>query len=125
MPPARHPGLACAIHARCATLKAPGCRSAPEISWPVDVRDQPGLLRSPSQHRPRPRARSRRIHGCETREPAEMFARFLCRQRRDGHAEAAADHLGDLADRNAFLIDGMIGTALDSLLECEPIETRG
>src|SRR4051812_25458875 len=125
MPPARHPDRLCAIHACSGALKTPACRSALEISWPVDIRDQPGLLRLPSQCCLRPRVRSRRVHSCEPREPSEMLARLVGRQRDDGQAEATADHGCDFLERNAFLIDSVIGAALNSFLKCEPIETRG
>ncbi len=48
-----------------------------EIGRSVDVRDEPWLCRLPAQQRPRSRARSRRIHFREPREPAEMLG-CLC-----------------------------------------------
>ena len=51
--------------------------------------------------------------------------RLFTRLGNDGHAEPAADHLGDRLERHAFVVDRMIGAVLDALFEREPVEAGG
>src|SRR6185369_164629 len=96
-----------------------------EIVGLIEIGEEPRLLRLPSQHRPRPRARTRDVHAREPGEPAEMAGRLFGSLGDDRHAEPAPDHLGDRLERDTLIVDRVKGAALDALFERKPVEARG
>jgi hypothetical protein len=93
-----------------------------EIARPVEIGNQPGLLRLPLQQFPSSQTRGRAVDRCEMREPAKVVVCFLGGLADDGHVQAAADHAGDVAERHALVGDSVIRGSSGTLLKHEPVE---
>ena len=70
-----------------------------EIARPVEIGDQPGLPRLPTQQFSSSLARGQFVDRCERREPAEMLGSFVGGLADHRHAPAAADHANDVSER--------------------------
>src|SRR5215471_7486480 len=96
-----------------------------KIARPVDVGDQSGPLRLPSQLVARPGARSWAVHDNEMRQPAEVIGGFVGSLADRWHAEASADHAGDFAEGNPLFGDSVVTGSRPAFLEREPVKNGG
>src|SRR6266566_9023538 len=78
--------------------RCPAC-SGLEVARPVDIGNQPRLLRLPAEAFPSPPAGPRNVSRDKMREPAEMFARFLESLGDDRNVQTATDHSGNVPKR--------------------------
>src|SRR5271165_5649216 len=99
-------------------------RSAGEIAGLIDVGDEPGLLRRPAEKGARARARRRRIPAGEAPEPAEVARSLIGRYTHDRDVQQSADRRRDVAERNAFVGDGVEGSADSPTLDRKAIDAR-
>jgi hypothetical protein len=79
-----------------------------EIARPIEIGNQPGLLRLPTQQFPSSLTRGRAVDRCETRKPAKVVGGFLRGLADDRHVQTAADHASDVSERHTFIGDPMI-----------------
>src|SRR6266550_2595155 len=99
-----------------------GLGSLFEIVFRVQIGNNPGLNRSPSQSFLRQRAGSRAVDAEEARDPAEMIGCCLVRLADDRYVQATADCLSDLSSRYALVGDAVIRGSSTTFLNYEPIE---
>src|SRR5207247_8784668 len=67
-----------------------------EVAGPVDIRNQPRLLRLPTQLLPSALNRCLVVDCCEMREPAKVLAYLLSGLADDRQVQTAADNASDL-----------------------------
>ncbi len=79
-----------------------------EVAGPVDIRNQPRLLRLPTQLLPSALTRSLVVDCCEMREPAKVLGCLLRGLADDRQVQTAADNASDLSERHALFRDPMI-----------------
>src|SRR5437763_1184505 len=79
----------------------------------------------PPQPLPRFRAGSRRVQGCERREPAEVVGRLLGSLADDRHVQPAADDACDLVEWHSLVGDRVIPGSRRTLLQGESVDTGG
>ncbi len=92
----------------------------------IEVANKPALLRRPPiEALLRQIAGGRSIHARRERQPAEMIAGLLGRQRRDRHPQRPANRFRDGAKRHAFFRHRMIASARDALLQRQPVQPCG
>src|SRR5208337_1149825 len=99
-------------------------RSGFEIARPVEIGNQPGLFRLPSQQFASSLTRSRVIERREMREPVEVVGCFLGGLADDRYVQSAADHASDVSERHAPFGDPMVAGSCGTLLERQPEEMR-
>src|SRR5882757_9466382 len=58
-------------------------------------------------------------------EPAKVAGCFLARLADDRHIQAAADHAGDVSQRNPLFGERVIAVSRGTFLKHEPVEPRG
>src|SRR5438270_9764442 len=99
-----------------------GVGSLFEIVFRVQIGNNPGLNRSPSQLFLRQRAGSRAVDAKEASDPAKMRGCCLGRFADDRYIQATADCLSDLSSRYAFVGDAVIRGSSTTFLKHEPVE---
>src|SRR5580658_2371202 len=93
-----------------------------EIVVGVQVGNQPGLYRPPSQSRLCLRARSRTVDTKEVSDPAKMIGCFLARFADNRYVQATADCLSDLSSRYALVGDAVIRGTSNTFLKHKPVK---
>src|SRR6266576_5400138 len=93
-----------------------------EIVLRVQIGNNPGLNRSPSQPFPGQRAGSRAVNAKEASDPAKMISCCLVRFADDRYVQATADCLGDLSSRYALGGDAVIRSSSSTSLKHEPVK---
>src|SRR5579864_3820345 len=93
-----------------------------EIVLCVQIGNNPGLNRPPSQPFPRQRAGSRSVDAKESSDPAKMIGCFIGRFADDRYVQTTTDCLGDLSSRYALVGDAVICGSSTTFFEHEPIE---
>src|SRR5215471_1736665 len=88
----------------------------------LEIVNQPGLFRLPTQQLLGQSAGSRVIQREEMPDPAKMVGCPLGRLCKHGHVEASADYLRDLSSRSTFVSDTMKGSCRRGLLKNQPVE---
>src|SRR5260370_2932064 len=91
---------------------------------PFETCDYPRPNWAPSEPLARQRARSGTIQTSEASEPSEMLRGLRRGLRDDRQLQAPTDHLSDIAHGHALFGNRVI-TAGRTLLERQPVETRG
>ena len=99
-------------------------RSGFEIARPVEVRDEPGLLRLLAKRFPSSMTRGQVVDRCERRKPAKVVGCFLGGLADNRHVQAAAKRACDLSEGHAFFGDPVIPRSCGTLLQHEPVEMR-
>ena len=96
-----------------------------EVVALVEIVDEPGMRGPPPHELAGQRARGGDVGGEEVREPAEVLACVLGRDGDHREVEVATDHLGDLADRHAFVGDPVQNRSGRGRLQRQAEEPRG
>jgi hypothetical protein len=112
------------VHGSCNALPVQrDCvRAMFEIVFRIQISNEPGLNRSPSQPLLRQRAGSRSVHTKEQSDPAKMIGCFLASLADDRYVQVPADDLGDLSSRYALVGNAVIPRSGGAFLEHEPVE---
>jgi hypothetical protein len=100
-------------------------RSGFEIALMVEIGNQSGLRRLPSQLFPGSLARGRAVKCCEMREPLKMAGRFLGSLAHDRHVQAATDYASNVSEWHAFVGDCVIPGPCGLFLNHKPVEMSG
>src|SRR6266566_4559579 len=93
-----------------------------EIARPVEIGNQPGLLRLPPQQFPSSQTRGLAVDRCEMGEPAKVVGCFVGGLGDDRHVQTTADHVSDVSERHALIRDPMIPGSCKILLKHEPVK---
>ena len=94
-----------------------------EIASPLEVGNQPGLLRLPAQHFPSSLARGGHVQRRKGLEPAKVVSRVLRGFADDRQVQSAADDLGYVSEQQPFFGDSVISGTCGTLLKGQPVNT--